>query len=129
MRVSAQSRIIDIDVSRLIVLAGSVSRAFHVVQETRSGHVIQAVLVITAVRSVAARYPLVYSFVRVIRVVLLIVLRLIPGNLRRDIVILTIVIVQALVNIFLRLLLLLLLRCYSAIVIAYHVNWILIIRI
>lgn len=130
LKVTAQSGIIDVDVSRLIILADVSIGAFHVIQETRSRYMIQTVLVITAMRSVATRYPLVYSLVHMIRVVLVVLRqRFIPWQIRRNVVILAIVIIQTLVNIFLRFLMLLMRRYNSAIVIAYHINRILIIRI
>jgi len=110
----------------LIVLT-RISGIIRIVQET-GRHVVQAVmLVIATVRSVTAGHSFIYSFIRVIIRVALIVLylRFIPRNLRVLVIVLVIFIVQTLIDILLWLLLLL----RSTIVVAYQIDWVLIVWI
>jgi len=109
----------------LIVLT-RISGVIRIVQGT-GRHVVQAVmLVIATVRSVTAGHSFIYSFIRVIIRIALIVLylRFISRNLCVLVIVLVIFIVQTLIDILLWLLLL-----RSAIVVAYQIDWVLIVWI
>jgi len=109
----------------LIVLA-RISGVIRVVQETGRRMVQTVMLVIATVRSVTAGHSFVYSFIRVIIRIALIVLyqRFISRNFCVLDVVLVVFIVQTLIDILLWLLLL-----RSTIVVAYQIDWILIVWI